>query len=71
MKEMMGGGKDMVCCSLPEAKHLLQAGEVRCLGVMAPKRAFGFDDVPTFAEFGSDWSLCGWRVFAVPRDTPP
>ncbi len=71
LQELMSGGLDMVCCSLPEAKHLLQAGEVRCLGVMAPKRAFGFDDVPTFAEFGSDWTLGGWRGVAVPRDTPP
>ena len=71
LQELMSGGLDMVCCSLPEAKHLLQAGEVRCLGVMAPKRARGFEMIPTFAESGSDWTLGGWRGVAVPRDTPP
>jgi tripartite-type tricarboxylate transporter receptor subunit TctC len=71
LQQLMGGGFHMVCCSLPEADSLLRAGEVRALGVMAPKRADGYADVPTFREQGSDWALGGWRGLAVPLGTPP
>ena len=59
--ELMSGGIDMVCCSLPEADSLYRSGEVRALGVMAPERVNGYEDVPTFKEQGVDWSLGGWR----------
>jgi hypothetical protein len=61
---------DMDCCSLPEADSLIDAGEVRALGVMAPKRAVGYEQIPTFAELGTDWDLGGWRAIAVPVGTP-
>ena len=70
LQELLSGGLDMVCCSLPEARELYDAGEVRALGVMAPRRAVGFEDVPTFPEQGVDWSLGGWRALAVPVGTP-
>ena len=38
LQELMAGGVDVVCCSLPEADALLSAGKVRCLGVMADER---------------------------------
>lgn len=70
LQELMSGGVDLVCCSLPEALSLLDAGEVRSLGVMSPKRAVGFEQVPTFAEQGSTWTLGGWRGLGVPLETP-
>lgn len=71
LKELMSGGVDMVCCSLPEAATQMKNGDVRPLGIMAPARASGFPAVPTFAEQGRDWSLGGWRGLAVPKGTPP
>jgi hypothetical protein len=71
LQELMAGGVDMVCCSLPEADAMLSSGQVRCLGVMADARVNGFNDVPTFRELGHDWTLEGWRGLAAPRDTPP
>ena len=68
--ELMSGGIDMVCCSLPEADPLLRSGQVRALGAMAPERVRGYEDVPTFKEQGVDWSLVGWRGLAVPKETP-
>lgn len=68
--DLIAGGLDLVCCSLPEAKSLLESGEVRCLGVMAEERVRGFEEVPTFAEQGSDWTTIGWRGLAVPKGTP-
>ncbi len=70
LQELMSGGVDLVACSLPEASTLMEAGRVRCLGVMADDRVPGFDDVPTFRELGFDWSLGGWRGLAVPAGTP-
>ena len=72
IQELMSGGVDMVCCSLPEARTLYEQGELRCLGVMAEKRveSKSFADIPTFAEQGVDWSLVGWRGLGLPLGTP-
>lgn len=71
IQELLAGGVDFICCSLPEAEAVLAGGQVRCLGVMADARLAGYDDVPTFREQQHDWSMAGWRGIAAPRDTPP
>jgi hypothetical protein len=71
LQELISGGLDMVCCSLPEANSLFAAGQIRALGVMAPNRTAEFEQIPTFREQGTDWVLGGWRAIAVPRGTPP
>ena len=70
LQDLMAGGVDMVCCSLPEAASLLDAGEVRCLGVMADERVPMFPEVPTFREQEFDWSMGGWRGLALPAGVP-
>lgn len=70
MAELLAGGLDAVCCSLPEARSQLEGGEVRCLGVMSDERVAGFESVPTFREQGFEWSLGGWRALGIPRETP-
>lgn len=70
LQELMAGGVDLVCCSVPEAQSLLDAGEVRCLGLMADERMASLPDVPTFRESGVPWSLGGWRGLALPLETP-
>ena len=71
LQELMSGGIDMVCCSVPEARSLLEAGELRCLGVMADKRLElpGLEKYPTLKEQGSDWTLTGWRGIGLPPGT--
>lgn len=73
LQELMSGDIDLVCCSVPEARSLLDSGQIRCLGVMAEKRLTlpGLDKYPTLREQGSDWTLTGWRGLGVPKDTPP
>ena len=71
LQDLLSGGVDMVCCSLPEATTLLQSGKIRALGVMSPQRAKGYEEVATFSEQGTDWSLGGWRALALPKGTPP
>lgn len=70
LQELAGGGIDMVCCSLPEAQTLLDAGEVRCLGVMSNKRIAEYPDVPTFLEQDVHWVMGGWRGIGLPLGVP-
>lgn len=70
-QELIAGGVDLICCSLPEVDALLASGRIRSLGVMSESRIDGFPDVPTFREQGHDWVMAGWRGIAAPRDTPP
>ncbi len=70
LQELMAGGVDMICCSLPEAQALLDAGEIRCLGVMGVERLAAYPNTPTFREQGSDWSLGTWRGLGMPVGVP-
>ena len=69
LQELLSGGIDLVCCSLPEARTRL--ADFRCLAVMSETRVPGWDDIPTMRESGIDWTLVGWRGLAVPVGTPP
>jgi len=71
LQELMAGGLDVVCCSIPEAGALLDAGEIRCLGVMSAHRSAAAPGVPTFAEQGVDWSMGAWRGLMLPRGVAP
>ena len=71
LQQLISGGVDMVCCSLPEARTLLEAGDVRAIGVMSEKPAVGFEAIPTFGQQGRQWVFGGWRGLAVPLKTPP
>jgi tripartite-type tricarboxylate transporter receptor subunit TctC len=66
LQELLSGGVDFVSCSLPEATTLVEAGHIRCLGVMSPKRLENFPNVPTFHEQGVKWESWGWRGLALP-----
>lgn len=70
LQELMAGGLDLVSCSLPEARPLLEAGEIRALGVMAAGRLEQFPDVPTLQEQGVEAELGTWRGIVLPRETP-
>jgi len=70
LQELASGGVDLVCCSLPEAKTLYESGQVRCLGVMADESLQEFQEVPTFASQGMNWSISGWNGLGLPQGTP-
>lgn len=73
LQELMSRDIDVVCCSVPEARSLLDGGQIRCLGVMADKRLSlpGLDIYPTLREQGSEWTLTGWRGLGMAKGTPP
>lgn len=66
LQELLARGVDVVCCSIPEAATLVDAGEVRCLGVMSAERCPTAPEIPTFAEQGVEWSVGGWRGMMYP-----
>lgn len=71
LQELMADGVDMVCCSVPEARSLMDGGQVRCLGIMSDARLPAAPDVPTFREAGIDWAMGGWRGIVFPKGVPP
>lgn len=70
LQELMAGGVEVVSCSVPEARSLLDAGEIRCLTVMADERLPEVPDAPTLKEQGVEWTSFTWRGLALPLDVP-
>lgn len=71
MQDLAAGGIDIVTCSVPEAKAMLDAGRARSLAIMAPARNPMFADVPTLKESaGIDYTVGAWRGVAGPKGMP-
>jgi tripartite-type tricarboxylate transporter receptor subunit TctC len=70
LQEMLAEGIQVVPCSLPEARAMIEAKKVRALAVMAENRAELFPDVPTLKELGRNWAEGAWRGITVPKATP-
>ncbi len=71
MQELAAGGVDIVTCSVPEARAMIDAGRAKALAVMAPQRNPQFANVPTLNEsLGINYSVGAWRGIAGPRGLP-
>jgi len=71
LQDLVAGGVEMVPCSLPEARSLIDAGKVRSLAIMSDAPAALYPNVPTLkAATGSDWKLGAWRGIAAPKNIP-
>jgi tripartite-type tricarboxylate transporter receptor subunit TctC len=71
MQDLAAGGIDIVTCSVPEAKAMIDAGKALSLAVMAPERNASFPNVPTLKEgIGVAYSVGAWRGIAGPKDMP-
>lgn len=71
LQDLVAGGIEIVPCSLPEARSLVDAGKVRSLAVMDAKPAALYPNVPTLkAATGSDWTLAAWRGIVAPKGLP-
>ncbi len=71
LQELLSGNIQIVCCSVPEARALLDAGEVRCLGIMsgsegAPLQLPDLEEIPSL-----DCELKGWRGLGIAKATSP
>ena len=71
MQDLAAGGIDIVTCSVPEARAIIEAGRARSLAVMAPSRNPVFPNVPTLKEaMGIDYNTGAWRGIAGPKGMP-
>jgi tripartite-type tricarboxylate transporter receptor subunit TctC len=71
MQDLAASGLDLVTCSVPEARAIIEAGKARSLAVMATERNPAFKDVPTLKEaMGIDYTTGAWRGFAAPKGLP-
>jgi tripartite-type tricarboxylate transporter receptor subunit TctC len=71
MNDLAAGGIEMVTCSLPEARALIDAGKARPLAVMASQPSALYPNVPTLkTATGSNWTIGAWRGIAAPKGLP-
>lgn len=67
---LLGGEVDAIVASLPVALPYVREGTLRVLAVMSEARDPLVPDVPTFREKGFDLVYSGFRILAVPKETP-
>ncbi len=71
MQDLAAGGIDMVTCSVPEARAMIDAGRAKSLAIMSDARNPMFQNVPTLNEtLGINYSVCAWRGIAGPKGMP-
>ena len=71
MQDLAAGGIDIVTCSVPEARAMIDAGKAKSLAIMAKARNPQFKDVPTLNEtLGINYSVGAWRGIAGPKGLP-
>lgn len=72
LQDMVAGGVEVVPCSIPEARAMIDAGKVRALSIMDANPPALYPNVPTLhKELGSNWAMAAWRVIAAPKGIPP
>ena len=71
IQDMVAGGVEVVPCSIPEARAMIDAGKVRALSIMDANPPPLYPNVPTLQkELGSNWAIAAWRVIAAPKGIP-
>ena len=71
MQDMVAGGVDVVPCSIPEARPMIDAGKARALAIMDVNPPALYPNVPTLQkELGTKWAIAAWRVIAAPKGIP-
>ncbi len=71
LQDMVAGGVDVVPCSIPEARTMIDAGKVRALAIMDASPPALYPNLPTLKqELGSSWQIAAWRVIAAPKGIP-
>jgi tripartite-type tricarboxylate transporter receptor subunit TctC len=71
LQDMVAGGVDVVPCSIPEARSMIDAGKVRALAIMDDNPPALYPNMPTLKkELGTSWKIAAWRVIAAPKGIP-
>ena len=71
LQDLVSGGVEVVPCSVPEARSLIDAGKVKALAIMDANPPALYPAMPTLKkELGSDWTMAAWRAIAAPKGMP-
>ena len=71
LQDLVAGGVEIVPCSIPEARALIDAGKVRSLAIMDANPPSLYPNVPPLkAALGIEWSMAAWRGMAAPKGIP-
>ena len=71
LQDLVAGGVEIVPCSIPEARALIDAGKVRSLAIFDTKAPALYPNLPTIkAATGSNWTTAAWRGMAAPKGLP-
>ena len=71
LQDLLAGGVDVVSCSLPEARALIEGGKVKPLVLMGSKPDGIFPKVPLYKDAsGKMWNAGAWRGIAGPKGLP-
>jgi tripartite-type tricarboxylate transporter receptor subunit TctC len=71
LQDLVSGGVEVVPCSIPEARAMIDAGKVRALAIMDANPPALYPKLPTLkSELGSNWQIAAWRVIAAPKGVP-
>src|SRR5258706_10537645 len=71
LQDMVAGGVDVVPCSIPEARAMIDAGKVRALAIMDASPPALYPGLPTLKqELGTNWQIAALRVIAAPKGSP-
>jgi tripartite-type tricarboxylate transporter receptor subunit TctC len=71
LQDMVAGGVEVVPCSIPEARALIDAGKVKSLAIMDANPTALYPNIPTLkSALGSDWTMAAWRGMAAPKGLP-
>jgi len=71
LQDLVAGGVEIVPCSLPEARSLIDAGKVRSLAIMDENPSALYPNIPTLKSLtGSNWTMAAWRGMAAPKGIP-
>lgn len=71
LQQLTAGAIQLVTTTMPEARTMVDAGQVRTIAIMAEQRDPAYPNVPTVREaIKVDWSLGAWRGIAGPRGLP-
>lgn len=70
-QQLAAGAIQLVTTTMPEAKTMVDAGQIRTIAIMSAARDPAYPNVPTVKEaVNVDWALGAWRGIAGPRNLP-
>jgi tripartite-type tricarboxylate transporter receptor subunit TctC len=71
LQDLVAGGVEVVPCSIPEARALIDAGKVKSLAIMDANPPTLYPNVPPLKKaLGTDWTMAAWRGMAAPKGIP-